>query len=163
VQQLFMKEITKDDWSEVAGDIGICTLPFSVSYFEKFINGSFFEYEAEGLGTCFGMYGQLNDKKYFFVGHQNRENAELGVTVFVRSYEPDPIKAMSLICSYFNVDESKLIWINEELQPPRWAVFTKKNNSEFEVYRFQSKKIAEIYVDKNLADTELSIREIEDD
>lgn len=158
-----MKQITKEDWAEVAGDIGICTLPYSVSYIENNYDVSFFEFEAEGLGICFGMYGQIEDIKYFFVGHLNRENTELGVTVFVRSFERAPLKALSSVCNYFNIDKSKLIWINEELQPPRWGVFTKNNSEEIETYRFQTRKIAEIYANKNLENTQFSIREIDID
>ena len=144
-----MKQIPKSEWDEISHCTAICTLPFSVSYVEENYRFSLFEYWEDGLATCYGMYGQIGNIKYFLRGNISRESEQPGINVFVRSFELDPQKALVEVCNHFKVEISNMNWVNEDLAPPTWAVFrTHEQQPEEEIYRFQYKDIAELVIKK---------------
>jgi len=144
-----MKQILKSEWDEVANSMQLCELPFSVEEIESKFSLSFFEYQEQGLGDCYGAYIHHGTSKYFLMGHADKTNKTPGVTVFIRSFEKNPKQSLANIYDGFQIDQSLLNWKLEDTSPPNWGVFRlDDNNNEVEMYRFQDIETANLIVAK---------------
>jgi hypothetical protein len=142
-----LKQIDKDQWDEVISSIQICTLPLSVQEVEKKLCISFFEYEEQGLGKCFGSYLQISGSKLFLMGVDSKQNASFGVVVHVRSFEKEPIKCVQEICYLLEIKTNELRWINPNVSTPKWVIYKLDGNgNEVEAYRFLEKRIADAFL-----------------
>lgn len=142
-------EILKEDWNKIATDAdeALCILPFSVQELENIIHHQFFEYIEDGLGLLYGIFLNIDDAYIFCKGLslkdfeiENRQNR--GVTVYIRSYEPNPKKVLSIICNFFHLKENELLWITDKDFTIRWEVYKVDNGNETRVNQFLSEHSA---------------------
>lgn len=141
-----MIQIQKKDWDEVASILHLCTLPLSVSEAEQIGGVSFLEFEEQGLGTCYAAYLQKNNSKCYLMGYVDKNNDELGVAVYMRSFEPSPGYLLNCIIDFFSIEKAKLEDVNEKLSPPEWVVYRlDDNNNKVEMQTFHDKNVAELY------------------
>lgn len=140
------KKIDGANFNELAPSLQLCQLPFSVLCIEKKLGEVFFDYIEPGLGNCYGLYVSSEKSKYFFMGAIDKENIDLGVTVFIRSYDLNPKQCLIEICEGFQLNPSDLMWKNDDLDYPKWIVFYKENNGYInELHRFQTEQVANSY------------------
>ena len=141
-----MIQIQKNDWDEVASNIHLCTLPLSVCDAEKTGGISFTEFEEQGLGTCYAAYLQQNNSMCYLMGYIDKKSDELGISVYMRSFEPSPEYLLNCLCDFFGIDQTRLEDVNEKLSPPEWTVYRlDDNNNKVEMQRFHDENVAEFY------------------
>jgi len=141
-----MIQIQKSDWNEVASNIHLCTIPLSVNDIEKAGGIFFVECEEQGLGTCYAAYLQQGDSMCHLMGYMDKNSNELGIAVYMRSFEPSPEFLLGCICDFLGLEQSNLEDVNDELSPPEWNVYRlDDNNNKVEMQRFHDKTVAEYF------------------
>ena len=129
-----IKEISKDQWNELANPFPLCTFPLTVFDVERVLNVEFFDYLEDGLGQCFGLFLEVNDSQIFLQGFFCKNSLDLGILVKCRSTDRTPLKLVEKLREVFSIEPT---WTTESLSPPKYGLCRLDDNgNEFEIYRF---------------------------
>ena len=132
-----LRQIENIDWDEVAHSVLLCVIPYSVKQLEESFKLKFDQYVEAGLGDCFAAYVNICKTKYFLMGCVSRESMELGISVYIRSFERTPSISLEQICRFFKIDKEKLEDIMPSLSGPKWSVYCLDDKyNEIEIQRF---------------------------
>lgn len=138
-----LHQISREDWNEIANSEMLCGLPYSVLELEHIINYKLFQYNEEGLGQLYGIYLVIKHFGFFLRGLSPKKDKTHGILVYIRSYEPSPLKALRVICEYFKLTKEELSWITDKNFNFRWQLYTTdENHNEIEIHQFLNESSA---------------------
>ena len=108
-----MHQVSKSSWKELTAPVLACELPLSIEGICKRHKFKFFEYEECGLGSLLGVVIQINESLFWLMSPV--EQSEIGVCVYLRSFEPSKAQAIANLLKKLNIEVSKLVWLNNEI------------------------------------------------
>ena len=108
-----MEQVSKSNWKELTAPVLACELPLSIEEICKHHNFQCFEYEEPGLGALLGAVIEISDSLYWLMSPANQ--SEIGVCVYLRSFESRKAEAIANLLKKLNIESSKLVWLNNEI------------------------------------------------
>jgi len=108
-----MYQVSKSNWKELTAPVLACELPLSLTEICIRHNFTFFEYEERGLGSLLGVVIEINESLYWLMSPA--EQSEIGVCVYLRSFESNKAEAIANLLKKLNIDASILVWLNKEI------------------------------------------------
>ena len=144
-----VRKILREDWKDLGNGVPLCQFAYSVKCAENKLGIEFFQYHEDGLGEMYGLYILVGEFKYFLRGEPPKEDSKFGVIVYIRSIEINPKQMLKTICDLFGESQNALMWVLEDLSPPKWQLYRlDDNNNEIEVCRFLDETSAVCLKDK---------------
>ena len=144
-----MKQLLSENWHEVAAPTYLCLLPISVLELEKKYRLLFDEVIEEGIGTSFFAFIDVLGTQFMLKGHVSKSNQDIGVSVYILSFQKNPILCLKKLLNELEMEHSSLLSINEALSEPCWSVYRiDDNNNKIEMMRFIEEHNANFYYKK---------------
>jgi hypothetical protein len=154
-----IEQASEEDWKEICNPTSLCIMNFYPLDLSDRYGIKFFEFIENGLGWLCASVIKINEIYYWLFAafdpdhrmgyikndpdssNQNRE--ALKVSVRIRSYEPDPMFALTNLCEAFDIAVEELYWKNENVGLAQWILTRLDDNgNEMEMYRFHDEQCA---------------------
>ncbi|WP_144394243.1 hypothetical protein [Pleionea sediminis] len=121
-------QIDSNEWNEISSSVLLCVIQCSVQELEEKYDLNFNEYVEDGLGTCFSCYVKINECFYSFLDCFSKESKDIGVSVYIRSFESNPESCLNLLYSAMDISSNDLTDVKDNLSKPSWLVYRVDDN-----------------------------------
>lgn len=149
-----INQIDSSDWNEVASRTDLCRLNIGYIAVEEALSLSFFDYFEDGLGRAKGLFLEC-DGCCFFLREvlQHKGDVGDGMSVHMRSYEPNPRKLLKVLSEVLGLDKSSYLWVRDSLSEPQWQVCKIIGDQKITIHTFHEQSDAQFMVKKNEKNT----------